>query len=71
MGPADIHRHDRSGVEVYGIAVDGFAVQVDEEPWPQPRLLTVHVQQIIIAAPELGRPPPARRWQCPGSTWSR
>ena len=52
MGPADIHRHDRSGREVYGIAVDGFAVQVDAEPLPQPGLLTVHVQQIIIAAPE-------------------
>ena len=68
MGPADIHRHDRSGREVYGIAVDGFAVQVDEEPLPQPGLLTVHVEQIIIAAPELERSPPARRWQSPGST---
>src|SRR6476620_5870317 len=51
MGPTDNYRNDRSGEEVYGIAVDGFTVQVDAEPLPQPGLLTVHVYQIIIAAP--------------------
>ena len=44
---------DRSSCGVDGIAVDGFAVEGDEESWPQPGLLTVHVEPIIIAAPEL------------------
>src|SRR5207249_3184683 len=56
MGPADIHRHDRPGFVVNRIAIDGFAVERDEEPWPQPRLLTVHIEPIVIAASEFGSP---------------
>src|SRR6185503_11025736 len=53
MGPANIHRHDCSGCGVHGIAVNGFAAEGDEEAWPQPGLLTVYVQPIVVATAEL------------------
>lgn len=51
--PANVHRHDRPGGEIDRIAVNGFAVQVDVEPLPQPGFLTVDVHEIIITAAEL------------------
>ena len=53
MCPANVHRHDSTCEEVWGIAVNVFAVKLDEEPWPQPGLLAVHVQDVIIAPTEL------------------
>src|SRR5687768_9326578 len=53
MSPADIDGHNRPGREVYVITVNGFAVQVDAGPLPEPRLLAIHVDEIIIASSEL------------------
>src|SRR4029450_6057784 len=52
MRHADVHRHDGASVEVSGLAVDGFPAAGGETPWPEPGLLTVHVEPIITAAPK-------------------